>query len=320
MFLVSVCRAGIVGSTVELRHLRYFVAVAEAENVLRAATQKLHVSQPAVSRQIRDLEDELGVQLFERTGKAVSLTDAGRLFLNEARAVLERTDAAVANVRGFAQTGETELHVGYSPIASAHIVPVALRLFQQVMPNVHVRLHDWSNEEIVAGLRDGRLQLAFVIPPPRRSAFRDFRYEELLREHVRLAIPPNHRLAQRRSVSLADAAKEPFVGLTRENTPYYYTYLTAIFAGVKNKPRVIEEHDSMLGVLSAIEAGTGVGLTADAAGYNFGNRVKLVRLTPEPKPFSFGIAAKKGRLSPATEKFWQCAKDAAASIGVFSKK
>ena len=89
MFLVSLCRRGIVGSAVELRHLRYFVAVAEAENVLRAATRKLHVSQPAVSRQIRDLEDELGVQLFERSGKAISLTEAGRLFLKEAGAVLE---------------------------------------------------------------------------------------------------------------------------------------------------------------------------------------------------------------------------------------
>ena len=92
MFLVSICRLGIVGSTVELRHLRYFVAVAEAENVLRAATQKLHVSQPAVSRQIRDLEDELDVPLFERTRKAVHLTDAGRVFLREARAVLEGDD------------------------------------------------------------------------------------------------------------------------------------------------------------------------------------------------------------------------------------
>src|SRR5437762_2706075 len=114
MFLVSICGRGIVGVTVELRHLRYFVAVAEAENVLRAATQKLHVSQPAVSRQIRDLEDELGVQLVERTGKAVNLTDAGRVFLREARTVLERTNEAVRNVRDFAQAGDTELHVCYA--------------------------------------------------------------------------------------------------------------------------------------------------------------------------------------------------------------
>jgi DNA-binding transcriptional LysR family regulator len=215
MFLVSICRLGIVGSTVELRHLRYFVAVAETQNVLRASTQKLHVSQPAVSRQIRDLEDELGVQLFERTGKAVTLTDAGRLFLNEARAVLERTDEAVRNVRSLAKTGEKELHVGYSPLPGAQIVPAALRAFQQAMPNVHVKLYDWSNEELLAGVRDGRLRLALIVPPLKRGEFHDLRFEELVRESVRIAVPPNHRLAQRRSLSLADAAQEPFVGLTR---------------------------------------------------------------------------------------------------------
>jgi DNA-binding transcriptional LysR family regulator len=305
---------------VELRHLRYFVAVAEAENVLRAATQKLHVSQPAVSRQIRDLEDELGVQLFERTGKAVNLTDAGRLFLKEARGVLERTAEAVRNVRALAETGETELHIGHSPLPGAQIVPAALRAFQQAMPNVHVTLHDWTNDELLAGVRDGRLQLTLIVPPLKRGEFHELRFEELARESVRIAVPPNHRFAHRRSVSLADAAKEPFVGLTREHSPSYYVYLAAIFAGIKNKPRVVEEHDSMLGVLSAIEAGTGVCLAVGSIGYTFGNRVKLVRLTPEPTPISFGMAARKGRLTPATEKFWQCAKEAAASIVTFSKK
>jgi DNA-binding transcriptional LysR family regulator len=284
--------------------------VAEAENVLRAATQRLHVSQPAVSRQIRDLEDELGVQLFERTGKSVKLTDAGFLFLKEARAVLERTDEAVRNVRAFAEAGETELQVGYTPALRTQIVSPALRAFQQVMPKVHVKLHDWTGEKIGAGLRDGRLQLALTVRPSKHGAFRGLRFEELLREQVRLAVPPNHPFAQRRSVSLADAAKEPFVGLTREDFPDYPAYLAAVFASIKNKPRVIEEHDSLISVISAIEAGTGVGLTV--LGFSFGSRVKLVRLTPEPKPFSFGIAARKGRLSPATEKFWKCAKEAAA--------
>jgi DNA-binding transcriptional LysR family regulator len=315
MFVVSVCRAGIVGSTVELRHLRYFVAVAEAENVLRAATQKLHVSQPAVSRQIRDLEDELGAQLFERTGKSVRLTDAGFLFLKEARAVLERTDEAVRSVRAFAQAGETELHVGYTPALRAQIVSPTLRAFRQAMPKVHVKLHDWSNDKIVTGLRDGRLQLAFIVRPSKRGEFRDLRFEELLREQVRLAVPPTHPFARRRSVSLADAGKEPFVGLTREDFPDYDAYLNAVFAPAKNKPRVIEEYDSMTSVISAIEAGTGVGVSVDALGYSFGSRVKLVRLTPEPKPISFGIAARKGKLSPATEKFCQCAREVFGALG-----
>ena len=315
MFVVYLCRAGIVGSAVELRHLRYFVAVAEAENVLRAATQKLHVSQPAVSRQIRDLEDELGAQLFERTGKSVRLTDAGFLFLKEARAVLERTDEAVRSVRAFAQAGETELHVGYTPALRAQIVSPTLRAFRQAMPKVHVKLHDWSNDKIVTGLRDGRLQLAFIVRPSKRGESRDLRFEELLREQVRLAVPPTHPFAQRRSVSLVDAAKVPFVGLTREDFPDYHAYLGAIFAPVKNKPRVIEEHDSMSSVISAIEAGTGVGVAVDALGYSFGSRVKLVRLTPEPKPLSFGIATRKGKLSPATEKFCQCAREVFGALG-----
>ena len=303
----------------ELRHLRYFVAVAEMENVSRAAL-KLHVSQPTLSTQIRDLEDELGFTLFERTGKSVRLTDAGFLFLKEARAVLERTNEAVRNSRAFAQAGETELHVGYAPTPSGHILSATIRAFQKAMPNVHVKLHDWSNEEIAVGLRDGRLSVALIARALERGPFRDFRFEELVREHVRLAVPPNHPFARRRSVSLADAAQEPFIGLTREDFSDYNRYLATLFASVKNKPRVIEEHDGMTSVVSAVEAGIGVAVAVDALGYTFGNRVKLVRLTPEPKPISFGIAARKGRLSPATEKFWQCAKEAAASIGIFSKK
>jgi DNA-binding transcriptional LysR family regulator len=287
--------------------------VAVAENVLRAATQKLHISQPAVSRQIRDLEDNLGVQLFERTGKSVRLTGAGSLFLKQARGILARTDEAVRNVRAFAQTVETELQVGYTRALRAKLVSPTLRAFRQAMPKVHVNLHDyWSNEKMATDLRDGRLRLAFIVPPRKRGEFRDLRFEELLREQVRLAVSPIHPLARRRSVSLADAARETFVGLTREDFRDYHAYLAAIFASVKNKPRMIEEYDSMISVISAIGAGTGVGIAVDALGYSFGSRVKLVRLTPEPKPISFGIAATKGRLSPPAKKFWQCAKEAAS--------
>jgi len=206
------------------------------------------------------------------------------------------------------------LQVGYSQALRAQILSPALHAFQQAMPGVHVKLHDWTGEKIAAGLRDGRLQLALIIRPSKRGAFHDLRFEELLREQVRLGVPPNHAFAHRRSVSLADAAREPFIGLTHEDFPDYNAYLAAVFAPVKDKPRVIEEHDSMTSVISAIEAGTGVGMLVDTLAQDLGSQVKLVRLTPEPRPFSFGIVARKGRLSPATEKFWQCAKEAASGI------
>src|SRR6266850_7816338 len=169
MFLVSICRLGILEPAVELRHLRYFVAVAEMENVSRAAL-KLHVSQPALSRQIRDLENEIGFGLLERTAKSVRLTDAGRVFLDNARALLQRADDAVREARAVASAEPTELHVGYSPTPVAEILPKILRAFQTKMPNVHVRLHDWSHSAIFDGIRDGKLQIGLLVPPLQGSA------------------------------------------------------------------------------------------------------------------------------------------------------
>ncbi len=101
--------------------------------------------------------------MLERTAKSVRLTDAGRAFLNDARALLQQAEEAVKKARAVAHAESTELHVGYSPAPTARFLPATLRAFQRAMPNVHVKLHDWANEDNVAGLRDGRLQLAFVV-------------------------------------------------------------------------------------------------------------------------------------------------------------
>src|SRR5207248_1971142 len=134
----------------ELRHLRYFIAVAEEENVSRAAL-KLHFSQPALSRQIRDLEDELGFLLLERSARSVRLTEAGSAFLIEARAVLQRVEEAVKVARAVAAGGRGELHVGYAPSLTVRILPPTLRAFQAELPNVRVVLHDLSTEELLTG-------------------------------------------------------------------------------------------------------------------------------------------------------------------------
>jgi len=297
---------------VELRHLRYFISVAETENVSRAAL-KLHISQPALSRQIRDLEEEIGVLLLERTAKSVSLTQAGRVFLPEARAVLQRADQAIK--KAFVVAGaDTELRIGYSPTPTARLLPVILRAYQRAMPDVRVRLHDLRNDQNLAGLREGRLHLAFVWLPPRKSALGNLRFEELTQESARLAVSPKHPFTRRDNVSLADAAREPFVVYNREEYPDYHRRLIAVFAKVKTKLRIVEEHDGFTSLIPAIEAGRGVALVSESFIYSAGKRVKLLRLTPEPKPEIFGIAAPLGPLSTAAEKFRLCARQAALAI------
>jgi len=295
----------------ELRHLRYLLAVGEEENMSRAAV-KLHVSQPALSKQVRDLEDEIGFSLLQRTAKSVRLTEAGRVFLDNARALLRHADQAVKEARAVARVEPAELHVGYSPTPVAEILPKTLRAFQRKMQDVHVRLHDWTNKAIVDGVRDGRLQLGMIVRPPKASSLRDLQYEELFHDRVCVAVAPQHPFARRRAIPLAEVAAEPLIGLTHEDYPEYYDYLSIAFSKVKQKPRVVEEHDSMAGILSSVEAGTGVAIGADVFGYSYGNRLKRLRLIPEPKPISIGIIAPKGRLNQVAEKFWQCAKEAAS--------
>jgi len=142
---------------------------------------------------------------------------------------LQDADDAVTKARAVASAEPTELDVGYSPTPTAEILPKILRAFQRAMPKVHVKLHDWSNEENVAGLRDGRLQLGLIVPPLKASALHDVRYEELFHERVCVAVALQHPFARRRVIPIAEVAAEPLIGLTREDYPNYYDYLSIIF-------------------------------------------------------------------------------------------
>ena len=296
----------------ELRHLRYFVAVAEMENVSRAATQKLHVAQPSLSRQIRDLEDEVGVPLFKRTARSVRLTDSGRAFLEKARVILKLADDAVLKARSVA--GKQELLVGDWPLGTGRIMPTLRRAYQRAMPSVRVKLHDWTIDQNIVGVREGRLHLAIILSPIKGNALAQLQFQELTNGRVTLTVSADHPFARRKSVPLAEAAREPFIGLTREKYPRYEEYLFAIFGRVKDEPRVVEEHDGWSGVFSAVASGAGVALTSDAFNYAFNDRIKRLRLTPEPKRVTIGIITRKGKLGPAAERFCQCAKEAFASI------
>ena len=291
----------------ELRHLRYFIGVAEEENVSRAAL-KLHVSQPALSRQIRDLEEELGFLLLERSAKSVRLTEAGRAFLTEARAVLQRAEDAVKAARAIATGGRGELHVGYAPSLTARILPPTLRAFQAELPNVRVKLHDFSTEEMLAGLREGKLQIAFVVRLT-PALLRGLRFEELARDLICLAVAPKHPLAARRTVTLAEIAREPLITYSRKDYPDAHENLAAMFAAIKSKPRIAEEHDSVSSLIAAVEAGNGVAIAPQSLTCTAGPRLKLIPFSPAPAPLVIGAAWAKNGLTAAAERFLKCAKE-----------
>jgi DNA-binding transcriptional LysR family regulator len=296
----------------ELRHLRYFVAAAEAENVSRAAVN-LHVSQPALSRQIRDLEEELGFSLFERGPKSVRLTEAGKTFLTEARAVLQRAEEAVHAARGIATGRRAELHVGYAPSPTVRIMPPTLRAFQAQVPNVRVKLHDLSTEEMLAGVREGKLQMAFLVRPS-RAMLRGLHFEELARDTMCLAVPPTHPLARLRSATIAQAAREPLVVFSLKDYPEYHEYLEALFAPLKARPKIAEEHDSAASLIASVESGTGVAIVPRNFSCFTGPRLKLIALSPEPEPLVIGAVWSRDSLTPAAERLWKSAKEAALAM------
>jgi len=288
----------------ELRHLRYFVAVAGEENVSRAAL-KLHVSQPGISRQIRDLEDEIGFQLFERSAKAVRLTAAGKVFFDEARAVLLHAEDAVKKARAVSGGMSGEINVGYAPSLTVQILPAALRKFQGRLPNVRVALHDLSTEEMLAQLGDKKLHVALTVCPPAKQ-LRGLLCEELARYAMCVAIAPNHPLAKLKSISLEQVSREPLIAYSRKDYPEYHEMLEKLFATVGRRLRIAGEHDGATSLIAAVESGRGLALVPECLACMVGARLKLLPLRPALPPIPVAAIWRREADSGLTEKFIAC--------------
>jgi DNA-binding transcriptional LysR family regulator len=286
----------------ELRRLRNFLAVGEALNFTKAAAQ-LRVGQPALSRQVQDLEDEIGVDLLRRSPRGVTLTAEGKLFLDEVRDLLKRADESVEKVRALARGEYGELHIGYAPSPTVEILPPALAAFQKAVPQVKVLLHDLSSDELIAGLRNATLELAIMVEPiGEQIAGIEF---ELLRTYpFCVALTAAHPLARLKSITLEKLAAEPLIGLRRKDYPEYYHILDRIFAPIRAKPRIAVECDSASSLITEVEAERGIALANPMFKLVAGKRLLYRPLTGTTEMGSVGIArAIKGDVTPAGEKF-----------------
>lgn len=286
----------------ELRHLRYFLAVGEALNFTRAAA-RLRVAQPALSRQIQALEDEIGVDLLRRSPRGVTLTAEGKLFLEEVRELLKHADKSVERVRALARGEYGELHIGYAPVPTTEILPPALARFQKAVPRVKVLLHDLSSDELIAGLRNATLELAIMVEPAGEQTV-GIEFELLRTFPLCVAMAAAHPFARLKSITVEKLAAEPIVALGRKDYPEYYRFLDRIFAPLHAKPRIAVECDSASSLITEVEAGRGIALAIPIFKLVAGKRLLYRPLTGTTETASVGIArAAKGDVTPAGEKF-----------------
>lgn len=300
------------GIAMELRHLRYFLAVGEALNFTKAAAQ-LRVAQPALGRQVRDLEDELGVHLLKRTTRGVALTAAGKLFMEEARQLLKHAAGSVEKVRAQERGQFGELHIGYLPSVSIELLPPSLKVFQKAVPSVNVLLHDLSTQDSARVLMTGKLDLA-LIPEAATLQVAGIQYEPLLKYPIYVALPPGHPLARLKSIPLQKVAAEPLVGLRRKEHPGYYLLRERVFGPLGINPRVAVECDSGNSVITAIQTGRGIALVPRVYKQMTGKRILYRPLTGTTEVYSVGIArTKTGELTPAGETFCQVLREVSKS-------
>lgn len=238
----------------ELRHLRYFVAVAEELHFGRAA-EKLHIAQPPLSQQIRRLEEELGVRLFERTRRRVQLTHAGHAFLEQARHTLAQAAQAIRVARKADQGEVGQLAVGFVDSAVYHALPPVLREFRERFPQVELVLRELGAADQFQLLHDGRLHAGFV-----RSSIDDpaLTQKTLFDEPLIAALPRTHELARRESVCLRDLSADPFVIFPRALGAGFYDQIVSLCRKAGFSPRVVQEANEMQTIVSLVAAGIGV--------------------------------------------------------------
>ncbi len=244
----------------ELRHLRYFAAVAAHGSFSRAA-HNLNLTQPALSRQVKDLEEELEVRLFARGKNTVTLTDAGELFYEEARDLLARADQAIQRVRG--ESRSEILRVGYAPSLTTGIMPGALEKFQTATPRVRIELADISTREMVELAKSGQLDLV-IAPAGFESSVPEFHWSELRRMALVLVMSARHPLAKLKTIPPERLRDLPLIGLGRTNFPEYAPRMRAILKPFGVTPRLTAlVNDGVSALFVAVEANNAATLLAD---------------------------------------------------------
>ena len=286
----------------ELRHLRYFIGVGEEQHFGRAAI-RLHVAQPPLSRQIQDLERELGFLLFDRLPRGVRLTAAGKLFLNDARRILQDVDEAKRRAERIALGKAGTLRIGIATAVSWHgLVVNAFREFRRRQPDVELVLHHLVSVHQVEAVVSDRLDLGFaaaVTPWHKELEHRQFALDRMV-----LAVPKGHPLTKRERIRLRDLRNMPFIWFHRWVNPAFYDRMMAACArGGLNAPHIVQEATERDTVLGLVQCQIGISWLTESTRWHCPRGVVLLPVVDMNVRLPFNVIWKKDNASPLLQKF-----------------
>lgn len=242
----------------ELRHLRYFVAVAEELNFTKAAA-KLHLAQPSLTRQIHNLEEEIGVRLLNRSKSQVALTEEGRSFLVDARGILALAMESILAVQRLSRGETGELNIAYLSNFDFELLPETLAAFRGAFPHIALNLFDMTPAEQFRALAVRKIDLGFVgLPPP--ATVSGLKWESIGRHQTVVVLPAKHRLAGKRQVNLSDLETLFFVGMSEKTHPGFRDWLTATCRQAGFTPRVLQDAELEPALMTFVAEGLGVTL------------------------------------------------------------
>jgi DNA-binding transcriptional LysR family regulator len=239
----------------ELRHLRYFLAVAEELHFGRAAA-RVHIAQPPLSKQIQQLEQEIGVQLFKRSKRSVELTDAGRIFQKEALGILKSLEIAIKKAK-LANWGDARwLSIGFIASSAYDVLPIILKEFKKRHPEVELILQEIQSSEQNQALREGRIHVSFARFPKTESGLV---FETIYSDQLIAALPQSHPLNKKKSLKLSDLANEPFILQPPLPSPHANNTMQ-IFANAGITPQIVQAVEETHTALGLVAAGIGITL------------------------------------------------------------
>jgi DNA-binding transcriptional LysR family regulator len=286
----------------ELRHLRYFVAVGEDQHYGRAA-RRLRVAQPALSRQIQNLEEELGFKLFERLPRGVKLSTAGKLFLEDARCILKDVSEAAVRADRVARGHSGTLRVGFAENASWHgVVPDSFRRFREEQPNAELQLQPAASLAQLEAIRSGRLDAGFLNFMPKADP--ELNQLPVAINRVELAAPKRHALTKLKRLRLRDLTDAPFIWFPRRESPAFYDDLMhECYRGGLKSPRIVQEGLNEATILSLVSTGLGVGWVLGTARWRCPETVVILSVVDLKLPLMLALAWRRDNASPLLANF-----------------